>query len=133
MFLHCAAHIMACFYIMFLLICVLRFEHWKIHTNINHTLMGLYYYRPQTKFAKVSVCPQGGSAPLHGGINPLDRPLLGRHPLGRPSPGQTPPPWAETLPEQTPLLHSACWDTVNKRVVRIPLECILVYSIIFTF
>ena len=25
-----------------------------------------------------------------------------------------------------PPLHSACWDTVNKRPVRIPLECILV-------
>ena len=35
---------------------------------------------------------------------------LGRYPRA----GTTPPPG-----------HSACWDTVNKRAVRIPLECIL--------
>ena len=37
---------------------------------------------------------------------------LGRHPLADPSPDRHPP--------------SACWDTVNKRVVRILLECNLV-------
>ena len=42
--------------------------------------------------------------------------IRGRHPPGRhPLPGQT-TPWAD----------SAYWDTVNKRAVRIPLECILV-------
>ena len=72
---------------------------------------------------------------------------LGRHPLDRPRrqtppgqtvPGQT-PPWAET-PRQTPPsaqcmlgytplpLYSACWDTVNKRAVRILLECILAFN-----
>ena len=48
-------------------------------------------------------------------------------------PGQTPPraenPWADP-PGRHPLrrhpLRSACWDTVNKRSVRILLECILV-------
>ena len=44
---------------------------------------------------------------------PRQTPLLGRHPPGQSSPTQTPPP-------------SACWDIVNKRAVRIPLECILV-------
>ena len=56
-------------------------------------------------------------------------PCLGRHPPGRHPTGkhpqadtpwadtplgQAPPPWADTPP---------CWDTVNKRVVRILLEC----------
>ena len=72
------------------------------------------YYRPQTRFAKVmfsqvSVCPQGGAggvcAPMHVGIHP---------------------PWAGTPPGRYTPLFSACWDTVNKRAVRIPLECILV-------
>ena len=43
------------------------------------------------------------------------------------------PPCGQTTPQtdtHTPLGRhpppSACWDTVNKRVVRIPLECILV-------
>ena len=73
-------------------------------------------------------------------------------PLGQPPPGQTPPPQdqrqtppgrtppcpgpeTDTLQRQTPPLgkhpqadplRSAWWDTVNKRAVRIPLECILV-------
>ena len=82
-------------------------------------------------FSQVSVCPQGQvSAPGLG--------VCGRHP-----PGQTPPPWADRPwadppgqtppgqpplgrhPGQTPPFPSACWDTVNKQVVRIPLECIL--------
>ena len=46
----------------------------------------------------------------------------GRHPLGRQ------PPWADTSLDRQPT--SACWDMNNKRVVHIPLECILVnYSI----
>ena len=45
-----------------------------------------------------------------------------RHPPGRHPPGQTPPP------RQTPPLRSACWDTVNKRAVRILLECNLVHG-----
>ena len=54
----------------------------------------------------------GVSAPLHAGIHP--------------------PPWQTPLvspypPGQTPPLHSACWDMVNKRAVRIPLECNLVF------
>ena len=54
-----------------------------------------------------SFCSQGGSA------IPPDRHLLARH-----------------LPELTPP-GSACWDTVNKRAVRIPLECNLVYDLFF--
>ena len=44
-------------------------------SSANQTFLLLNIYRPQTKFAKVmfsqvSVCPQGGSAPLHAGIHP---------------------------------------------------------------
>ena len=53
-------------------------------------------------------------------------PPPGRHPstLARhPSPGQTTP--ARHPPGRHPL-HSVCWDMVNKRAVRILLECNLV-------
>ena len=70
----------------------------------------------------------------------------GRHPLGRHPSRQTPPwadtprqtlPWADTPGSHPPGSHpppgrhplnSACWDMVNKRAVRIPLECILVFG-----
>ena len=93
-------------------------------------------------FSQVSVCPQGR--------------YLGRYPPGRYTPRQVPPwagtppgtpgkytPWAGTsgrypqagtLPwAGTPPDHGACWDTVNKQVVRIPLECILVKSVALPF
>ena len=68
-------------------------------------------------------------------------PSLGRHPLegthwqarlwaGTP-PGRYTPQAGTPIPGRyTPSLHSACWDTVNKRAVRIPLECILVFVLI---
>ena len=73
-----------------------------------------YYYRPQTKFAKVmfsqvSVCPREGEVSA-APSTPRTRGRYthsGRHPL--------PPP-------------SACWGTVNKQAVRNPLECILVWA-----
>ena len=75
------------------------------------------FYRPQTKFAKV--CFHRCLSVYWGGGCPIacwdTHPPLGRHH----PPGQTPPC------TDTPL-GSACWDTVNKRAVRIPLECILV-------
>ena len=47
-------------------------------------------------------------------------------------PGQTPPRTRGRHPpgRHPPYPRSACWDTVNKRAVRIPLECILVFEII---
>ena len=54
------------------------------------------------------------------------------HPPNRYTPGQVHPPGRYTpgqvhLPGRyTSYPHSACWDTVNKRAVRIPLECNLV-------
>ena len=56
------------------------------------------------------------------------------HPPGRYTPGQVHllrqvhTPWAGITPQagSPPPGHSACWNMVNKRAVRIPLECILV-------
>ena len=43
-----------------------------------------------------------------------------------PPPGQTPPPLSGRQPPR-----SACWNTVNKRVVRILLECnLVIYSFV---
>ena len=69
--------------------------------------------------------------PTHGQTPPLDRP---------PNPQADTPPPAQYMLGYTPPcpvhagihppLRSACWDTVNKRAVRIPLECILVTHLI---
>ena len=95
--------------------CGLKYGNLKCHGIV------WFYYRPQTKFAKVvfsqvSVCPHGGLSATHL-------------------------PWADTLPvhagidtpyimhagiHPTPILR----DTVNKRAVCIPLECILVMFVI---
>ena len=99
------------------------------------------FYRPQTKFAMVmfsqmSVCPEGGVCHFLGRHPPgrhtpwADTPLVRHSPLVRHPPGRHPP--AQCMLAYTPCpahagihpLPSACWDTVNKRAVRIPLECI---------
>ena len=73
-----------------------------------------HFYHPQQSYGKVmfytclSFCSQGGGV--------CNTPLS-RHP---------PTPEPDTPRADTPPC-SACWDTVNKRVVRILLECILVY------
>ena len=93
---------------------------------------------------------------VHRGVSatPLGRHPLGRHPPGqtppvRHPPGQTPPGQAPPCPVHAGIppaqciwdtppcpvhvgihispLCSACWDLVNKWVVHILLECILVY------
>ena len=64
--------------------------------------------------------PQAGTPPAQ---IPLGQTPLGRHPLGRHPLGRHPLP----LPH-SPSLCSAYWDTVNKRAVRILLECILVIT-----
>ena len=64
--------------------------------------------------------PRGVEDTLLGRHPPGRHTPLGRHlPLARHPSGQT-PPWTDTP------LRSACWDTVNKQPVRIPLECIIV-------
>ena len=109
--------------------------------------MNYYYYRPQTKFAKVmfsqvSVCPRGGGGVClwsRGGVchtpqadTPGADTPLGRHPL--PSAcwdtpptqcmlGYTPHPTpAQCMLGYTPPLPSACWDTQP------PAQCMLGYS-----
>ena len=50
-------------------------------------------------------------------------------PAGTPPLGRYTPFWAGTPPPG----YNACWDTVNKRAVRIPLECILFNNLKLTF
>ena len=98
------------------------------------------FYRPQIKFAKVmfsQVSVHSGGVSVSGPWGYLLH-LLGRHPMDTPSrqtpPRQTPPlgrhPSGKTNGQTPPGRHpppgSACWNTVNKRAVHIPLECILV-------
>ena len=65
--------------------------------------------------------PQAGTPP--GQVHPLDRytPWTGTPPR------QVHPPGQVHLPPGTPP-GNACWDMVNKRMVRILLECILVFN-----
>ena len=70
-------------------------------------------------------CMLGYTPPRTRGRHPPPPGLVADTPradttLSRHLPGQT-PHWVDTP------LQSACWDTANKRAVRIPLECILVY------
>ena len=58
--------------------------------------------------------------------------MLGYTPPGQTYPTRQTPPWADNPHPVYAGIHplrSACWDTVNKRAVRIPLECILVLSL----
>ena len=83
-------------------------------------------------FSQMSVCPQGGVCP----IACWDTPPWAGTPPGKVPPGQTLPPGQVQPPAQCmlgytpPPAHSACWDTVNKQAVCIPLECILVRDFI---
>ena len=54
-------------------------------------------------------------------------PMAGTPPQAGTFPPQAGTPWQIHPPAGTPN-HSACWDMVNKQVVRIPLECILVLA-----
>ena len=99
------------------------------------TFLSSYFYRPQTKFRKVYVFT--GVCLSTGGCLPYC--MLGYTPQDQRLTGQTPPlsrhpPCPVHAGIHTPCpvhagIHpprSACWDTVNKRAVCIPLECILV-------
>ena len=108
-------------------------------------------------FSQVCICPLGGGGCLSHcmqGYTHTPR-TRGRHPQGQKhpppqadtprargtpqadttAPGQTPPlgrhpPWADTSKQKTPPPpSSACFDTVTKQAVRIPLECILVDNV----
>ena len=108
-----------------------------------------------TRGAGLPLVPGGPATHTHpwadtphpSGQTPPRQTPPGQTPPGRHTPpGQTPSPrQTHTHPGQTPPLTagirphpvhagihiplpSACWDTVNKRAVRIPLECILVLN-----
>ena len=122
----------------------------KVEGNIPLKVMQ-NYYRPQTKFAKVMFSQLSINHSVHGGRGYLGRyppwagtppgryttPWAGTPPTGTPPPGQVNPQAGTPLGMYTPgQVHpppgrytppgNACRDTVNKRAVRIPLECILV-------
>ena len=112
------------------IVCSKQLSMFQLFMNIRKILDNIFsihiaHYRPQTKFAKVMfsqvfVCPRGTG----GGVFPIacwdtTPRTRGRHPVGRHPPGRH--PQADT--------PKACWDTVNKWAVRIPLECILVLLI----
>ena len=102
--------------------------------------MGFYFYRPQGNiFTPVCHSVDRGVSTWAGALlgrytppGQVHTPWAGTHPyLGRYPPGRytdrvsTQPPGAGTPPS------NACWDTVNKRAVRILLECILVLIFFF--
>ena len=83
----------------------------KLITARKQSLRRLYFYRCLS---------------VHrGGVPGQVTPQAGTPPPPPPPPGRY-NPRAGTPPAGTPPGHGACWDTVNKWTVRIPLECILV-------
>ena len=105
---------------------------WTLFTAPERSLQSLCFY---TCLSVILFTGGGvpGQVPLQAGTPSRIGIPLGRYPLapGQVPPGRYPPgrytPWVDTPPG-----HSACWDTVNKRAVRIPLECILVLGMIFS-
>ena len=77
-------------------------------------------YRPRTKFAKVMFSQVSVFPWVEGGLSASGPWGCLPHPLGRHPPAQC------MLGYTHPL--RILQDTVNKQMVRIPLECILVYS-----
>ena len=78
------------------------------------------FYRPQTKFAKVMFLHLSVSHSVHRGESTWAGTPPGRY-----------TPQAGTSPWQVHPPGNVCWDMVNKRAVRILLECILVYRSIY--
>ena len=87
--------------------------------------------QPPGRYTPWQVHPTGRYTPRQ--VQPLMQVLPGRYtPWAGTPPGRYTPPWAGTPVAGTPTLGrytpgNACWDTVNKRAVRILLECILVW------
>ena len=81
---------------------------------------------------------RGVSASVHAGIPPpspgADTPPRGsRHPPGADTPPEQASPQEQTLPPKQTPPRSRLQHTVNERLVRILLECILVYFFIYLF
>ena len=123
-----------------------------IDLSVN-SFMIVFYYQCNMMQGQ-SFCSQGGCLLLVSGRHPPRQTPPRQTPPGRHLPGQTtigqtpPPPGRHPTSGQTPLgrhpwadiphlgdtpLRSACWDTVNKRAVRIPVEYILVKSFLEDF
>ena len=97
-----------------------RYTPRQVHSLGRYTPPGRYTPRQVHPLDRYT--PQAGTPPRQLHLPGRYTPQAGS-PLGRYSPGRYIP-----LEQVHPLSHSACWDTVNKWVVRIPLECILVYK-----
>ena len=93
---------------------------WQVHPPGRYTPLGRY--SPWAGTPQAGTPP--GRYPLAGTAPQADTPPVGRY---TPLPGRY-TPQAGTPPGRYTPSHSACWDTVNKRAVRIPLECILVIT-----
>ena len=78
--------------------------------------------------------PPTGTTPPRQVHPPAGTPPGQVHPPGRYSPGRYTPrtgtPPGRYTPRQVPPPGNACWDAVNKRSVRILLECILVTAVV---
>ena len=94
--------------------------------QLQHWQSDLTYYRPQRSCGKVMflhlsvILFTGGVWQTPPGRYPPEQ--TPPHPPGRQPPGQTPPFGRH------PLIDTPLWDMVNKPVVRILLECILVFT-----
>ena len=98
----------------------LHFE--LIITARKQSVRRLCFHRRLSVHRRVSAFGPGRVSATHTTPHPGQTPL----PLGRHPPGQTPLLGKHPHLGRHPPLSSACWDTVNKRAVCIPLECILV-------
>ena len=123
-----------------------RITSWKMILLYYNEAVRLDFYRPQRSCGKVMLLHLCVILFTGGGVSAF---CLGGlpHPLGRHPPLGSHPPFpvhagihtpAQCMLEYTPpaqcilgytLLYSACWDTINKRAVRILLECILVFRL----
>ena len=103
------------------------------HLTLARSLKSLFTVRNEVAkvmFLHVSVCPQGGSAPVHAGIHPPPNPDQRQTPPGpkadTPGPKADTPSGPKADTPQTKSRHpSARWLLL--RTVRILLECILVF------
>ena len=96
------------------------------HDRRGQVLLHIFYYRPQTKFAKVMFLHLSVILFTWGGCLPQCMlgytPSRADIPLGADTPGIRHPPWGA----DTPTAQCMLGDMGNKRAVRILLECILV-------
>ena len=99
---------------------------WAIESKISPHCLLLCHLR-RLCFHRCLSVHRGVSATPRPGQTPPGQTPPGRHPPGQCMLGYIPP--AQCMlgwDTHTPSLPSACSDTVNKRAVRIPLQCILV-------